>query len=373
MLRTSELEYELPEELIATRAAEPRDSARLMVVSRSDPKVLEHAFVRDIAKFLKSGDRLVLNSTRVLRARLVGKKPSGGKVEGLFLSAPSQDEWIVMLGASHLHESTRVDLMLEHESPSGVWLELKQKLIDEPGAWRVQVHGACAEATAELERVGRTPLPPYILKSRKRHEIAVTDGEDRARYQTVFAAAAHSKSESLGSVAAPTAGLHFTPQLLEELRVRGVHKSDVVLHVGTGTFRSVETETVEAHPMHSELCHLPPATREEIAQTRTAGGRVICVGTTSARTVESFAQATRTGDSQNQWMHTRILISPGYQWQWTDGMLTNFHLPRSTLMAMIGSLLEKSGGVARLRELYAIAVAERYRFYSFGDAMLIVP
>ncbi len=370
MLRTSELEYELPEELIATRAAEPRDSARLMVVSRSDPKFLEHAFVRNIARFLKSGDRLVLNSTRVLRARLVGRKPSGGKVEGLFLSAPANDEWIVMLGASHLHEGTRVDLMLENESPSGVWLELKQKLIDEPGAWRVQVHGARAEAAAELERVGRTPLPPYILKSRKRHEIAVTDGEDRARYQTVFAASVNPVSESLGSVAAPTAGLHFTPRLLEDLKVRGVNKSEVVLHVGTGTFRSVETETVEAHPMHSELCSLTQATRKEIAQTRAAGGRVICVGTTSARTVESFAQAATTLE---EWMHTRILISPGYQWQWTDGMLTNFHLPRSTLMAMIGSLLEDSGGVARLRELYAIAVAQRYRFYSFGDAMLIVP
>lgn len=373
MLRTSELEYELPEELIATRAAEPRDSARLMVVSRSEPKVLEHAYVRDIARYLKSGDRLVLNSTRVLRARLVGKKPSGGKVEGLFLSAPTADEWIVMLGASHLHVGTRVDLILEDESLSGVWLELRQKLIDEPGAWRVQVHGARTQAAAELERVGRTPLPPYILKSRKRHEIAVADGDDRARYQTVFAPTSNPASESLGSVAAPTAGLHFTPHLLEDLKVRGVTRSQVVLNVGTGTFRSVETETVEDHPMHSELCNLTQATRDEIAQTRAAGGRVFCVGTTSARTVESFAQATSTGDPQNEWMHTRILISPGYRWHWTDGMLTNFHLPRSTLMAMIGSLLEASGGVARLRELYAIAVAERYRFYSFGDAMLIVP
>jgi S-adenosylmethionine:tRNA ribosyltransferase-isomerase len=174
-------------------------------------------------------------------------------------------------------------------------------------------------------------------------------------------------------VAAPTAGLHFTPGLLQSLTDLGVAKTQVTLHVGTGTFRSVETEFVEQHPMHHEWCRMSPEAIAEVKQTRAGGGRVIAVGTTATRTIESVARGLREGRVVDGWLSTNILITPGYAWEWTDGLFTNFHLPCSTLMAMVGAFLEPSGGVERLKELYAIAIERRYRFYSFGDAMLVLP
>jgi S-adenosylmethionine:tRNA ribosyltransferase-isomerase len=214
-----------------------------------------------------------------------------------------------------------------------------------------------------------TPIPPYIRKARQTAGIAISDAADRDRYQTVFADA-QTVHGGLGSVAAPTAGLHFTPGLLAELERLGVERADVVLHVGPGTFRPVETAIVEEHPMHAEWCSMPHTAIEAIGRTRARGGRVVCVGTTSARVVETYAAREERGEAYEAWVETRILITPGYRWRWVDGLLTNFHLPRSTLMAMVAALLD--GGVERLKGVYSEAISQGYRFYSYGDAMLVV-
>ncbi|MGH7133707.1 MAG: S-adenosylmethionine:tRNA ribosyltransferase-isomerase, partial [Phycisphaerales bacterium] len=212
-----------------------------------------------------------------------------------------------------------------------------------------------------------TPLPPYIRAARKRHGVEVDDAVDRAAYQTVYA---RGDELSAGSVAAPTAGLHFTPDLLAMLSAKGVDRAEVVLHVGTGTFKPVDTEFVEQHPMHAEWCTAPAATTAAMARARFSGGRVFAVGTTSARTLESFTQAELTPNADaSHW--TRILITPGYQWRHIDGLMTNFHLPRSTLLAMVAALLP--GGAAQLLDVYREAIVKGYRFYSYGDAMLVAP
>ncbi len=413
MLRTSDLEYDLPESLIATSPAEPRDSARLLVVSRSDPLRMEHRVVRDLPELLLPRDLLVLNTTRVVPARLIGHRAdTGGRVEGLYLDEAgaylgheavpergvnaSERRWAVLLQGKRMKAG--IDVVIELDGAggvgpgpdSGVRLHLLSPLGSEDrGGWIVSVRGALeGEASvAILERVGRTPLPPYILKAREREAEAAkashaSEAYDRARYQTVYASAPESddgtgvkRDPAAGaSVAAPTAGLHLTPAVLEALRARGVGRADVVLHVGSGTFRPVEAEFVEQHRMHTERCAMPRETRGAILGTRgDAAGRVICVGTTSARTVESFARLAASGDEGHTtaWLATDILITPGYPWRWTDGLLTNFHLPRSTLLAMVASLFP--GGVARLMEIYGVALRERYRFYSYGDAMLVLP
>jgi S-adenosylmethionine:tRNA ribosyltransferase-isomerase len=235
-----------------------------------------------------------------------------------------------------------------------------------------------------LELVGRTPLPPYIVRARKHSGQAENQSYDKDRYQTVYAhdetkqpqvdAASHLQTAQ-GSVAAPTAGLHLTPQLLADIETLGVSREEVTLHVGLGTFKSVESEFVEQHAMHSERCMMSSRVREAIVRTRAARNRVLCVGTTATRTVESYAQLDAKGQATDDWLDTNILITPGYQWRWTDAMITNFHLPKSTLMAMIASLLgDASGktGVQRLKQYYEVALTEGYRFYSYGDAMCIL-
>jgi S-adenosylmethionine:tRNA ribosyltransferase-isomerase len=201
----------------------------------------------------------------------------------------------------------------------------------------------------------------------------VPDTFDRERYQTVFASQNAAVGGGSGSVAAPTAGLHLTPLLLEQLGQQGVGRAEVTLHVGTGTFKPVETEFVEQHPIHSERCSMSESTVQAILKTRQEGGRVVCVGTTAARAIETYAQIAERGEPLPESIDTRILISPGYRWRWVDAMLTNFHLPQSTLLAMVGSLFESSGGLDRLKDVYAQAIRERYRFFSYGDAMLVLP
>ncbi len=368
MLRTDELDYHLPEDLIAVRPAEPRDSARLMVVRRADPARVEHRTVRDLPELLDAGDLLVFNRSRVLPARFFAvREDTGGKAEGLYLrDGDEPGTWEVMVKARRKSEGAVIRLLGRDAEPGPIRLTLLRRVGDrEPGAWLAKVEGRTgepADACQALAELGFTPLPPYIVAARKRMGLDIADEQDRAAYQTVYAAEA-------GSVAAPTAGLHFTPDLLGRLDERGVERGEVVLHVGTGTFKPVETETVEAHQMHSERCALTPGLRQRI-EARMAGrtpGRVIPVGTTSARTLESFARLDRDPD----WLETEILITPGHDWRWAHGLLTNFHLPRSTLMAMVASLLP--GGASDLRSLYKLAVAERYRFYSYGDAMLLLP
>lgn len=372
MLRTADLDYELPEAAIAVRAAEPRDSARLLVISRSDPSRIEHRTVRDLPDLLHPADVLVFNTTRVLRARLLGRRAdTGGRVEGLYLEdgagpPPGALRWRVLLRGRRMKPGVIIELDRADGTASGVSLRLLEAGPDEPGSWEAEVHGfvdSGAPSAAVLEAIGATPLPPYILKARRHQGLEIADRQDRARYQTVFAAGQTDAVGPGGSVAAPTAGLHFTAELLARLRERGVTRADVELHVGTGTFRPVETEFVEQHPMHREWCAMDEGTIAAVE----AAERVIAVGTTSARTLESFAASDRAARA----IETRLLITPGYEWRWVDGLLTNFHLPRSTLLAMVAALLPE--GVPRLLDLYRLALREGYRFYSYGDAMLVLP
>lgn len=382
MLRTADLDYELPESAIAKEPASPRDAARLMCIDRSSGEAREHTIVRELPRFLRRGDVMVFNATRVLQARLVGRREdSGGKVEGLFLSASGDGrEWTAMLRAKKVREHTSIRLIDERGADTNITLVPLRRDTHENGAWVVGVRvdgdsAAAASATLDpaaiLDRVGHTPLPPYILKAREHTNEPVERASDRDRYQTVYA-------KQQGSVAAPTAGLHFTPELLAALDVLGVERVEVTLHVGTGTFKPVEVEIVEEHPMHSEWCSMAVAAVERVRRAKAEGRRVIGVGTTSVRTLESYAmalesQAGASPASAPASLDTKLLITPGYRYRWTDGMLTNFHLPRSTLLAMVGALLSDQGtlGVQRLIARYREAIEKGYRFYSFGDAMLI--
>lgn len=383
MLKVSDLDYELPEAAIARTAAEPRDAARLLVVSRTDPALVLHRHVRDLPTLLQPHDLLVVNTTRVLPARLVGyRADTRGAVEGLFLGltgdGKNERRWSVLLRGRRMKPGITINLQDEAGNETGVRLALLAQGAEEEGAvpWEVEVfasHDAPPTAAEILERVGRTPLPPYILGARKRHGDHIADAADRSRYQTVYAG----DGERAGSVAAPTAGLHFTPGLLESLRSRGVEHAAVTLHVGTGTFKPVEVDVVEQHPMHAEWCSVPAATGAAIDACRAAGGRVFAVGTTTARTLESFTPDELKAGAE-KW--SRLLITPGFTLKNLNGLMTNFHLPRSTLMAMVAALLDgRSGGggagdgVSRLKALYAEALSHGYRFYSYGDAMLVLP
>ncbi len=448
VLPAAKLDYNLPESLIATQPAEPRDSARLMVLRRSDPTFVQHCLIRDLPQWLAAGDLLIVNSSKVIPACLSGiRVDTGGKVEGLFLGVESADEaiklqhnttvataaphgyiqhgcerWRIMLKGRRMRPGIFVGLTDALGKPAGVSLKLIERTSadaiprteralnastperhapdgspaaaqdSENDAWLVEVFACGVEAgmhkrgelpVALLERIGTTPLPPYIKAARRRDdgtfgqhggqsdadaatsrtELALRDEHDRHRYQTVYA-----DSSAAGSVAAPTAGLHFTPELLATLAQAGIRREQVVLHVGTGTFKPIEVEFVEHHPMHAEWCHIPQAAGQAINITQSQGGRIIAVGTTSARTLESFGRDTITSGAKG-W--TRLLITPGWKYQHLDGLLTNFHLPRSTLLAMVAALLPE--GIDRLLQHYQDAINRGYRFYSYGDAMLILP
>ncbi len=406
VLRTSDLDYELPQASVATHPAMPRDAARLMVVDRGPaPGVRAHGHVRDLPSFLRAGDLLVVNTTRVLPARFVGiRADTRGQAEGLYLADAGTGDglhWRCLLKARRLKPGVRLALHTAAGEASGVELELVQRgggggadagMGNGDAAWLVRVvaAGEGESSVALLERIGLPPIPPYIRAARRQHAEPETAPDDPAAYQTVYA-----RHDQAGSVAAPTAGLHFTPELLARLEAMGVHRAEVSLHVGTGTFKPVEAEFVEQHAMHAEWCCVPEATRRLMMEARAAGGRIIAVGTTSARTLESFpdllareserghgrgAESGTEGGAMEKW--TNILITPGHRWRNVDGLMTNFHLPRSTLMAMVGSFLEAgsggggagsgAGGVGSLRAQYGAAIERGYRFYSYGDAMLIV-
>ncbi len=368
MARTSELDYHLPGERIATTPAEPRDAARLMVVSRSDPTFLEHRIVRELPEILRSGELLVRNVSRVAPAKLQGRRrDTGGRFEGLFLeeisSAAPGPVWRALLRSNaRLRSGLLLDLLDARREQTPYALELLER---SGPAWRARLTRPDEQdvsTEAALDAAGATPLPPYIAAARRRRRADVADEADRAWYQTVYAS-----EEKAGSVAAPTAGLHFTPELLERLAALGAGFADVILHVGEGTFRPVETERLEDHAMHEERFRIPASTLDRIRRTRAEGGRVLAIGTTTARALESV-EADAKGDISGA---TRLLIAPGHTWRWIDGLMTNFHLPRSTLLAMVSSLFPE--GPPRLLALYEEAVREGYRFYSYGDAMLILP
>ncbi|MEM1184806.1 MAG: tRNA preQ1(34) S-adenosylmethionine ribosyltransferase-isomerase QueA [Planctomycetota bacterium] len=365
-MRTSDLDFDLPRELIATRPAEPRDAARLLVVGASGH---EHRLVRDLPSLLGPNDTLVFNATRVLPARFRGhNNATGGKVEGLWLrdagAVGGRPQWEVMLKARRHRLGASITLKREDGSASGVRLVLRERSGHEEGGWLVEVIGPEGRTTEQLlNMAGSTPLPPYILSRRREAGETVDDTFDRVAYQTMFA------EGNAGSVAAPTAGLHFTPGLLDALEQRGVRRTTATLHVGSGTFKGIETDTVEEHPMHAEWCSMGPEAQREVFESPER--RVVAVGSTSTRTIESFALERESPSAASGWLETRLLIAPGYRWRRVGAILTNFHLPRSTLLAMVSAIVP--GGIDRVRALYAEAIAERYRFFSYGDAMLIVP
>lgn len=369
-MRVDELDYHLPPDRIAARPVEPRDAARLLVYRRGSDTVA-HMRVRDLPELL-GRNALVVNDSAVLPARLHAVRvDSGGRAEGLFLAESAPGRWSLLLRSNgRLRAGVRLSLV---DPRTGEATTEALTLVSRDGAaWTAQYHGS-TPAAAVLDRVGLTPLPPYILRARAAGRkvgedafAAVDDAHDRAWYQTVYA-----ELSKRGSVAAPTAGLHFTPELLGRLEAAGVTRYAVTLHVGAGTFQPVACERVEDHPMHEEWFSVPRATLNAIARVRQAGGRSIAVGTTTVRALESAADAELSGPHDRATVTgvTRLMIAPGHRFRLVDGLMTNFHLPRSTLLLLVGAMV----GLERLKQLYAEAIERGYRFYSYGDAMLILP
>ncbi len=342
-MSTSDFYYDLPEELIAQTPVEPRNHSRLMVLSKKDDSI-EHRHFYDLCDYLKKGDLLILNDSRVLPARLYGEKiGTGSAIEFLLLEQKGDKLWeIICRPGKKAREGAEFTF-------GGGRLKAKVIEVKEDGNRVVQFECEGNLFTA-LEDVGQMPLPPYIKAKL----------ENKERYQTVY-------SRELGSAAAPTAGLHFTKEMLDEIRAKGVNIGYVTLHVGLGTFRPVKVDNVLEHKMHSEHYHLPAETAELINRTKAEGGRVISVGTTSCRTVESVATFNN-GEIKEADGYTDIFIYPGYEFKVLDGLITNFHLPESTLIMLVSAFY----GYDKTMAAYKKAVEEKYRFFSFGDAMLIV-
>ena len=340
-MKTSDFNYELPEELIAQTPLERRDASRLMTLRRTDG-ALEHHHFYELPDFLKPGDCLILNNSRVLPARLLGQRlPGGGACEVLLLIDRGDKTWECLVRPGRKMKPGT------HLSFGGG--ELTAEVTEElPGGNRLVRFNYEGIFLEVLERLGKMPLPPYI-----KEEL-----QDQERYQTVY-------SKVLGSAAAPTAGLHFTPELLEKIAAMGVGIGYVTLHVGLGTFRPVKEDDIESHPMHSEYCVISQETADLINRTRAAGGRCICVGTTSCRTLESFAREDGHMEPSAGW--TDIFIYPGYKFKVMGGLVTNFHLPESTLIMLVSAF----AGREHILNAYNEAVRERYRFFSFGDAMFL--
>lgn len=352
-MRIEELDYDLPEERIAQEPAAERDRARLLVLRR-DGGAVEHRSVRDLPDLLRAGDLLVVNDAAVFPARLDLRRPTGGRFDALLLEPLTGDplRWEALVNA---HSKLRPGERLAVERAEGVAVVLEERAGG--GAWRVRFEGT-ADVRALAENAGRVPLPPYIRRERGADP---RDALDRSRYQTVYA-------RDPVAAAAPTAGLHFTPALLEACAARGVGRASVTLAVGPGTFRPVKAERVEDHPMHPERWRIPAETAAAVRAARAAGGRVVAVGTTAVRTLEAAAAASPDGLPREGAGSTDLFILPGYRFRSVDVLLTNFHLPRSTLLALVMAF----GGGDAVLAAYREAVRERYRFFSYGDAMLIV-
>ncbi len=340
-LKTKDFYFDLPEELIAQTPLERRDASRLLVLDKENGSV-EHKHFFDLPSYLKEGDCLIMNNSRVLPARLLGQRlPGGGACEILLLIDRGEKVWECLVRpGKKLRTGAKVSF------GNG---ELTAEIVGEVEGGnrlvRFDYEGIFLEV---LDRLGKMPLPPYIK----------AELQDRERYQTVY-------SKVTGSAAAPTAGLHFTKELMEDLQSRGIKIGYVTLHVGLGTFRPVKEEDITNHDMHSEYCLIPQETADLINETKAKGGRVICVGTTSCRTVESWANEDGTMEAKAGW--TNIFIYPGYRFKVLDALITNFHLPESTLIMLVSALAGRENVLAAYEE----AVKERYRFFSFGDAMFI--
>lgn len=340
-MKTHDFWYDLPEELIAQTPLQQRDASRLLVLDRKSGET-EHRHFYNILDYLKPGDCLVMNDSRVLPARLLGNRPTGGAAELLLLKDLGDKKW-------------------ECLAKPGRKLQIGQQVIFGDGQLTATITDVLADGNRVvefhyegiflevLEQLGKMPLPPYIK----------AELQDQERYQTVY-------SREVGSAAAPTAGLHFTKELLLAAEEKGIKTAFVTLHVGLGTFRPVKADEISDHHMHSELCMLSKETAEILNQTRAAGGRIICVGTTSCRTLESLVNEDGTFCEKSKW--TEIFIFPGYKFKAMDGLITNFHLPESTLVMLVSAF----AGRENVLNAYAQAVQERYRFFSFGDAMCIL-
>ncbi len=339
-MKTSDFYYYLPDELIAQTPLQQRDSSRLMVLDRRTGKVT-HKHFYDVIDYLQPGDCLVMNDSRVLPARLLGHRPTGGAVEVLHLRDMGDKKWECLCKPGRKMQPGSEVIFGDGELTATV------SDVKEDGNRIVEFHyeGIFLEV---LERLGKMPLPPYIK----------AELQDQERYQTVY-------SREVGSAAAPTAGLHFTKDLLDKIREKGVKTAFVTLHVGLGTFRPVKAEEITDHHMHSELCMLSGETAVILNETKARGGRVICVGTTSCRTLESLVNPDGTFEAKSKW--TEIFIYPGYTFHAMDGLITNFHLPESTLVMLVSAF----AGREHVLGAYEEAVKERYRFFSFGDAMYI--
>ncbi|MEG4322501.1 MULTISPECIES: tRNA preQ1(34) S-adenosylmethionine ribosyltransferase-isomerase QueA [unclassified Microcoleus] len=360
-------DYELPPDRIAQNPVVPRDSSRLLVVDSASSH--QHRIFKDLPDLLEPGDLLVLNNTRVLPARLYGHKPNGPAVEILLMEERQHNCWLALVKPG---KRLKLGAKIEFEPAScddsavgpccclpqavGVDRRLTATVIarDESTGGRLLEFDIPTDTNLAkfLDEYGHVPLPPYIENSQAAPE----------QYQTVYA-------EKPGAVAAPTAGLHFTEELFSRLEERGIEKTFVTLHVGVGTFRPVEVADVTAHKMHGEWVEVPAATVEKIRETQARGGRIFAVGTTAVRALEGAAAASGDFSLQPFCGPTNLFIYPGYKWRVVEGMITNFHLPRSTLMMMLSAMV----GRPRLLELYQEAIEHQYRFYSFGDAMLILP
>lgn len=340
-MKTHDFWYDLPEELIAQTPLSQRDTSKLLVLDRATGKT-DHKIFSDILDYLQPGDCLVMNDSRVLPARLLGCRPTGGAAELLLLRQLDDSRW-------------------ECLAKPGRKLQPGHKVIFGNGELTAEVKEICedgnriVEFTYEgiflevLERLGKMPLPPYI-----KEEL-----QDQERYQTVY-------SRQVGSAAAPTAGLHFTNELLEKVRQKGVQTAFVTLHVGLGTFRPVKADEITDHHMHAELCMMDAQTADILNQTKANGGRIVCVGTTSCRTLESLVNSDGSFEAKSRW--TDIFIYPGYTFRAMDGLITNFHLPESTLVMLVSAFAGRENVLGAYQE----AVEQQYRFFSFGDAMLII-
>ncbi len=336
-LKLSDFDYELPKELIAKYPVEPRDACRLMVLDRKTQKI-EHRIFRDIIDYLQEGDLLVLNDTKVIPARLQGKKETGAKIEIFLLRPITENRWEVLIkNIKRLKPGQKVIF-------GG---DFSAKLVEkfEEGKALVEFEGK--DINALIKKYGHIPLPPYI--ERKDEE------KDKDYYQTVFA-------RKEGAVASPTAGLHFTNELLKKLEKKGVKKAFVTLHVGLGTFRPIQTEDITKHKMHEEYYHIPEETLKLIQETKEKGKSVVAVGTTVVRTLETYAQTGKTEGFSD------IFIYPPYQFKMVDRLITNFHLPKSTLLLLVSAF----AGKEFIFKAYEEAVRKKYRFFSYGDAMLIL-
>ncbi|MEY8403171.1 tRNA preQ1(34) S-adenosylmethionine ribosyltransferase-isomerase QueA [Oscillospiraceae bacterium 44-34] len=339
-MKTADFDFRLPEELIAQTPLERRDASRLLTLDKSTGAVGHHHFY-DLPQFLRPGDCLVLNDSRVLPARLIGRRPTGGVCEVLLLVDRGDHLWECLVRPGRKLRPGAQVIFGDGQLTATVETELE----DGKRVVRFHYQGIFLEI---LEQLGKMPLPPYIK----------AELEDQERYQTVY-------SKVVGSAAAPTAGLHFTPELLAQVQEIGVKVCYITLHVGLGTFRPVKAEEITDHEMHSEFCQISQETADIINQTKANGGRVICVGTTSCRTIESFAAEDGTMSERSGW--TNIFIYPGYRFKVLDALITNFHLPQSTLIMLVSAL----AGREHVLSAYETAVRERYRFFSFGDAMMI--